>query len=119
MGSQREHTWWIIAYGHEAAWCFVHVASDFGKIGPVSGECGITGETAGSTPFYTGRTRSSSFMINAGMAHRITNNLSVYEGVGYSSSSLAWQLAPSEGADILGIPIIALRVFRLRRGCHL
>ncbi|MYM11042.1 hypothetical protein [Muribaculum intestinale] len=80
---------------------FVHVASDFSKIGPVRGECGITGETAGSTPFYTGRTRSSSFMINAGMAHRITKNLSVYEGAGYSSSSLAWQLAPSEGGGYL------------------
>lgn len=80
---------------------FVHIASDFGKVGPVRGECGINGETGATTPFYTGHTRKSAFMINAGAAHRITDRLAVYEGAGYSATALAWQLAPSEGGGYL------------------
>lgn len=76
---------------------FVHVSTDFGKIGAVVAECEKNGEINEVTPFYTGQTRQSAFMINAGAAHRLSACLTVFEGVGYSSTSLAWQLAPSEG----------------------
>ena len=80
---------------------FVHAATDFGRIGRVEGECGKNGETDGSIPFYSGHTRKSAFMINAGLVHRLSGSFAIYEGAGYASSSLAWQLAQSEGGGYL------------------
>ena len=74
---------------------FVHFASDFGKIGPTAGECDKNGKIANVLPFYSGRTRQSVYMVNAGPAHRVTDRLVIYEGIGYSAAALAWELAPS------------------------
>ncbi len=87
----------IMAIALKRHGAFVHVATDFGKIGAVTGECDKTGNIAGSMPFYTGRTRQSSMLANAGLAHRLTNRLTLFEGLGYSKTTLAWELAPSEG----------------------
>lgn len=76
---------------------FVHVASNFGKLGTTIGDCGKNGEIGGRMPFYSGRTRHSAFMINAGAAHRLSGRVAVFEGLGYSASSVGWELAPSEG----------------------
>ena len=76
---------------------FIHVTSDFGKIGTTIGECGKHGEIDGNIPFYSGRTRSKSFMINAGLAHRLSRRIAIFEGAGYGDNSVAWELAPSEG----------------------
>lgn len=76
---------------------FVHVSSDFRKIGPTVGECEKDGEIGGSLPFYSGHTRRNAYHINAGAAHRISGKVTVFEGIGYSSNAVAWELAPSEG----------------------
>lgn len=76
---------------------FVHLSSDFGRIGKTIGECGRYGEIDGEKKFYSGETRHSAFMLNAGMAHRLSNRVAIFEGVGYGSNAIAWQLAPSEG----------------------
>lgn len=77
----------------------MHCATDFGKIGRTSGECGKDGDINGSAPFYSGKTRKSAFMINAGAVHRLSNRVAIFEGLGYGSTSLAWQLAQSEGGS--------------------
>lgn len=76
---------------------FVHVATDFGQTGKTVGECGRHGEIDGQMKFYSGRTRHSAFMVNAGAAHRLSARVAVFEGIGYASNAVAWQLAPSEG----------------------
>ena len=76
---------------------FLHVQSDFGRTGATIGECGKNGERDGRIPFYSGRTRHSAFMVNVGAAHRISGRVAIFEGVGYGSNTLAWELASSEG----------------------
>lgn len=76
---------------------FVHLSTDFAKIGATEGSCDKDGRIGTSLPFYSGRTRRSVFMINAGAVHRVSARVAVFEGLGYGSSSLAWELAPSEG----------------------
>ena len=87
----------IMAIALKRHGAFVHVSSDFGRVGAVTGECDKTGSIGGHTPFYTGRTRQSTLLANAGMAHRLTDRLILFEGLGYSKTTLAWELAPSEG----------------------
>ncbi len=76
---------------------FMHLSTDFGKIGTILGECSKDGEIDGLLPYYTGRVRKSTFMLNGGAVHRLSRKVSVFEGLGYSSVALAWQLAESEG----------------------
>ncbi|MDE6396331.1 MAG: hypothetical protein K2K84_03580 [Muribaculaceae bacterium] len=80
---------------------FVHLASDFGKIGTVTGECDRFGEIGGSLPFYSGATRQRSFIVNAGAVHRLSGRVAVFEGLGYGDTSVAWELAPSEGGGFV------------------
>lgn len=80
---------------------FVHVMSDFGKVGQTIGECGRYGEIDGLMPYYTGRTRCSFFMANVGLSHRIGSRLTIFEGAGYSENSVAWELAKSEGGGFV------------------
>lgn len=80
---------------------FAHIATDFGSTGATGGECDRHGYTADTLPFYSGRTRRSAFMINAGAVHRLPAGFAVFEGAGYSRSMLAWELAPSEGGGYL------------------
>ena len=80
---------------------FVHASTDFGSVGQTIGECGKNGETDGSTPFYSGRTRRSAFMVNAGVAQRLSDRVALFEGAGYSTETVAWELAPSEGGGYL------------------
>lgn len=76
---------------------FVHITSDFGKIGTIVATCDRYGYIDGNDRFYSGDSRRKSFMVTAGAIHRAGRNLSIFEGLGYSSCSLAWQLAQSEG----------------------
>lgn len=76
---------------------FVHLSTDFAKIGATDGSCDKDGHIGTNQPFYSGRTRRSVFMINAGALHRVSASVAVFEGLGYGNSSLAWELAPSEG----------------------
>ncbi|MDE6703500.1 MAG: hypothetical protein K2K00_07475 [Muribaculaceae bacterium] len=76
---------------------FAHIMTYFGRIGSTIGECGKHGEINGAVPYYTGRTRRSFFMANIGLSHRLSRLLTIFEGVGYSGTSVAWELAHSEG----------------------
>lgn len=76
---------------------FLHVSTNFGKIGSTVGECDKEGNMGENIPFYSGRIRKSVCMINAGAVHRISSHVAVFEGLGYGNTSLAWELAPSEG----------------------
>lgn len=76
---------------------FLHMMTDFGKVGQVTGECDRYGVINGDIPFYSGKKRHSLFMINAGASHRITDFISVFEGIGYGSQAVGWELAQSEG----------------------
>lgn len=76
---------------------FVHLSTGFGKIGSTKGECDKNGRIGANMPFYSGRSRKSAFMVNAGAVHRLSGHVAVFEGLGYGTSSLAWELAPSEG----------------------
>ncbi len=76
---------------------FVHASTDFGSIGHISGVCGKDGGIEGTIPFYSGRTHRSTLMINGGLAHRLSDRVAIFEGAGYSSVGVAWELAPSEG----------------------
>lgn len=76
---------------------FAHLSTDFGKIGPTVGSCGKDGLMEETLPFYSGRTRHSCMLFNAGAAHRLSEHATIFEGLGYSYSNVAWELAPSEG----------------------
>lgn len=96
-GRSKSFSGGIMAVAVKRHGAFVHVASDFGRAGAATGECDKTGNIAGKTPFYSGRTRKSTLIANAGLAHRLTDRLTVFEGLGYSETTLLWELAPSEG----------------------
>lgn len=76
---------------------FVHASTDFGHIGATVGECDRYGEIGGEMKFYSGRTRHNSWMVNGGAVHRLSSRVAVFEGLGYASTAIAWELAPSEG----------------------
>lgn len=76
---------------------FVHLMSDFGRVGTTSGACDREGMIDGRIPYYSGRKRHSFLMVNAGAAHRISNFFTIFEGLGYGTGTVAWQLADSEG----------------------
>lgn len=76
---------------------FAHVQTDFGSVGATSGECDRDGQMGGSKPYYSGLTRCSAFIVSAGAAHRLSERVTLFEGVGYGSKAVAWELAQSEG----------------------
>ena len=80
---------------------FVHFATDFGKVGSTKGICDKNGVYNGSTPFYSGRKRHGFVMITGGAVHHLSNLFTIFEGAGYGSNVLAWELAPSEGSGYL------------------
>lgn len=102
---------------------FLHIATDFGSIGSTIGSCSKEGVTDNGTPFYSGKKRHSFFMINAGATHRLSNLFAIFEGAGYSSNAIAWELAPSEGGGYLrnrhysysGVSIEAGAMARIKR----
>ena len=80
---------------------FIHIATNFGKLGSTNGVCDKGGYIDEALPFYTGHKRRSAIIINGGVAHRLSGRVSIFEGIGYSDSSLAWELAPSEGGGFV------------------
>lgn len=76
---------------------FIHVSTDFGKTGPLAESCDRYGMIGGAERYYSGQTRRKAFMATAGAIHRAGSHIAVFEGIGYSSNTLAWQLANSEG----------------------
>ena len=80
---------------------FVHAISNFKGLEETIGSCGRNGEVGNATPFYSGTTKRSTWILNCGAAHRVWDHVIIHEGIGYGASQLAWQLAPSEGGGFL------------------
>lgn len=82
---------------------FVHASTDFGSIGTTRGSCSKDGSIGGAAekPYYSGNTAKSHYTVTAGAVHRLTRNLSLFEGIGYGRSAVAWQLAESEGGGYM------------------
>ncbi len=76
---------------------YLHVSTDFGNTGSLTESCDRHGAIDGQDRYYSGKTRRKAFMVTAGAAHRVGRHFVIFEGVGYSSNTLAWQLAQSEG----------------------
>lgn len=94
-------TWGIMAAVLKRHGGFLHISTDFGKTGPLAVSCDKAGEIKGQQRYYSGNTRRKAFIATAGAAHRIGSHLVIFEGIGYSSNTLAWELAKSEGGGYI------------------
>ncbi len=102
---------------------FLHVSSDFGTVGKTIGECDKNGAINGSIPFFTGEKRHGCMIINIGAAHRLSDKVRIFEGLGYGYNSIAWQLAESEGGGYVknsfysrsGVSFEAGAIFTVKR----
>lgn len=90
-------SWGVMASVMKRHGAFIHVSTDFGKTGSISGSCDKNGIIEGAERFYSGETKKKAFMATAGATHRAGRHITIFEGLGYSSCTLAWQLATSEG----------------------
>lgn len=93
--------WGLMATIMKRHGAFIHVSSDFGKTGHIVATCSKTGLIDGEERYYSGVTRRKSIMATAGAIHRVGSHIAIFEGLGYSSNTLAWQLAKSEGGDFV------------------
>ena len=96
---ERGPSWGVMLTLFRRHGFFVHGQSDLRRTGPTPQTCDREGFLPGSAvkPYYTGKTRQSSYAVTAGMTHRLRPWLSVFYGAGYGRSAVAWQLAESEG----------------------
>ncbi len=78
---------------------YAHVRADFRSVGDTPYTCDEQGylQDTGNLPYYTGRTRHANYAFTVGAIHRLGKYVCLFEGIGYSSTSTAWQLAESEG----------------------
>lgn len=92
-------SWGVMAMMLKRHGAYVHVSSDLHSTGHTRLTSDKDGRIDGSSvmPYYTGKTRHSSYTITAGAAHRLSASLCLFEGIGYGRKATAWQLADSEG----------------------
>lgn len=76
---------------------FIHISTDGTLPGHVEGTCDRNGLINGQERFYSGNIRRSLSIGCAGLIHRVSSQIAVFEGLGYGITELDWQLAPSEG----------------------
>ena len=93
--------WGVLATIMKRHGAFIHVSTDFGNTGHMVATCSKTGLIDGVERYYSGITRRKSFMATVGAIHRAGSRIAIFEGLGYSSNVLAWQLAKSEGGDFV------------------
>ncbi|MDE5794993.1 MAG: hypothetical protein K2I08_09775 [Muribaculaceae bacterium] len=93
--------WGVLATIMKRHGAFIHVSTDFGTTGHIVATCSKTGLIDGAQRYYSGITRRKSFMATVGAIHRAGSRIAIFEGLGYSSNALAWQLAKSEGGDFV------------------
>lgn len=92
----------IMLMGLKRHGLFLHGATDFGGVGTTIGTCSRYGERPdGTTPFFSGRTRRHTLMATTGLAHRLSRRVTLFEGAGYGSTALAWELSATEGGGYL------------------
>lgn len=89
----------VAAMKRHGGW--VHVLSDFGRIGATTADCDKNGAIDGKTPYYTGKTRHSFLMLTAGAIHRLSKKVNIFEGIGYGYNNTAWQLSEAEGGGFV------------------
>ena len=93
--------WGVLATIMKRHGAYIHLSTDFGSTGNIVATCSKTGLIDGAERYYSGITRRKSFMATVGAIHRAGSRIAVFEGLGYSSNALAWQLAKSEGGDFV------------------
>ena len=76
---------------------FIRLSTDGIIPGHVEGSCDRNGLVDGQERFYSGKTRRSLMMAGAGAIHRLSSRAAIFEGLGYGSVRIDWQLAASEG----------------------
>lgn len=96
-GKATYATWGLMVSVMKRHGAFLHVSTDFGKTGSIMGNCDRYGLIDGNERYFSGNTRRKAFMATAGAMHRAGSHIAIFEGIGYSSTTLAWQLAKSEG----------------------
>lgn len=80
---------------------FLHISSDFGKLGALNGSCDKEGFINGRLPYYSGETRHRFLAITGGIIHRLSGRFNIFEGIGFGSDDSAWRLAQSEGGQFV------------------
>lgn len=92
-------SWGIMAMMLRRHGFYVHASGDLRSTGSTTATCDKDGYVSGKSvlPYYTGKTRHSSYTITAGLAHRLSRHICLFEGAGYGRTATAWQLAESEG----------------------
>lgn len=90
-------TWGVMAAVMKRHGAYMHISTNFGATGKIIGVCDRYGMIDGSERYYSGRTRRKAYMVTVGAIHRCGRHIGIFEGIGYSSGTLAWQLADSEG----------------------
>lgn len=80
---------------------YLNATSDFNKRVKTEGpDCDENGVLVGqgTSPYYTGKTYDSRYMLVAGLTHRIYRRLYLYEGIGYGDRLVAWET--TEGVKV-------------------
>lgn len=98
---------------------FLHALSNFTTPVKVIGDCDRIGMVNNHLPFYSGLSRRSVLLTNVGAAHRLSDRISIYEGLGYGWSRLDWELAPSEGGGFLRNRDRSMQGVTFEAGCHI
>lgn len=80
---------------------FLHFSTDFGRSVTTDGECDRHGYIDGTLPFYTGRKRHMFYLVTAGAAHRLSDSFILFEGLGYGSNTIAWEIVGKEGNEFV------------------
>lgn len=80
---------------------FIHISSDFSRLGPVAGICDKKGERSGIIPYYSGETKHSFSILTAGHISALSEKIYIFEGIGYGKDETGWRLSESEGASLV------------------
>lgn len=79
---------------------FLHAATDFRSTGDIRFEVdkhGMPSDGTSVMPYYTGESRRANYLLTAGLTHRLSRRLVLFEGAGYGRTATSWQLAAEEG----------------------
>lgn len=96
---QNGPSWGVMLMALRRHGFFVSAQTNFRSIGTTAATCDSYGyiNSTSTLPYYTGRTRHSSYALTAGLAHRLSSHVCLFEGAGYGSMRTAWQLHDIEG----------------------
>lgn len=97
---------------------YIRISFNGGTPESVEASCDRHGLVDGRERFYSGATRRDVYMVGAGAIHRISGNISVFEGLGYADNTLDWQLAPSEGGGYVRNSYFSNKGLTVEAGIH-